>query len=165
MKVIVYVKKAIAAMAAAYIPSVLISALILGGNAAADVLVFPYWLSVLALFLISFPLFAGGVEIILSLVRLPESSARQRVHFLFVILPALAAILTFLLDRSLIFVSGACAVVLVLLEVIHQIMEKKRGKRLSFIRQRSFWLLAAALIVLTALGSLALAAMIKRGWW
>lgn len=149
--IIKQVKKLVASIAVAYVPSLFIIAGMLGGDGAFfDT---PFVFDLLTVLLYTFPMIVGIMEALLCLTRAVESKKHISAYNIITLIISLSAIAIAIALSELIYASIALAVLLLILESIRCAKEKCTINLAGYFKQISFWMIVSGILLLVALCS------------
>lgn len=151
MIIIKQVKKLLASIAVAYVPSLFIIAGMLGGDGAFfDT---PFVFDLLIVLMYTFPIIVGIMEALLCLARAAENKKRISVYSIIILIISVSAVVMAIALSELIYASITLAILLLILESIRCAKEKCTINLAEYFKQISFWMIVSGILLLVALCS------------
>ena len=143
------IKKILTAMMVAYIPSLLIVAALIGGETAFfDT---PFAFAVLIILIYTLPVLIGVIEAASCLIRLKESQWHISIYNGMTMLIALCGVILAFAGNEMIYFSLILAALLLIMELIHYIRNKRESNLVSFFKQKSFWVIVLGIVLIVTL--------------
>ena len=140
-------KKILTAIMVAYIPSSLIIAAFIGGDSAFfDT---PFVFDVLIILIYTLPILIGMIGVAFCFIRLIESQWHISIYNGMTMLIALSIIILAFAGNEMIYFSLILALLLLMIELIHCVRNKRKINLVSLFQQISFWVIVLC-ILLTA---------------
>lgn len=139
------IKKIMTAMIVAYIPSLLIIVAFIGGNSAFfDT---PFAFDVLIVLISTLPILIGMIEVVSCVIRLTESQWRVSIYNGMTMLIALCVIILVFAGNEMSYFSLILVALLLMIELIHCVRNKREKNIVSFFKQKSFWVIVLCILL------------------
>lgn len=138
-------KKILTAIMVAYIPSSLIIAAFIGGDSAFfDT---PFVFDVLIILIYTLPILIGMIGVAFCFIRLIESQWHISIYNGMTMLIALSIIILAFAGNEMIYFSLILALLLLMIELIHCVRNKRKINLVSLFQQISFWVIVLCILL------------------